>query len=151
MQTVKSSDLDCPVDFVSVNENKVRVTAFLVLLTILAFIFTMHPVFPVVLAIDFFLRAFQLGKFSPLAYTSEKIGVLLKLPFKATDQAPKRFAAKIGLVFSVAILVFYFLGWHILLISVVLAVFASLESLAGFCAGCYVYTFLKLFAKKNNQ
>jgi hypothetical protein len=64
---------------------------------------------------------------------------------KPTDRAPKRFAAGTGLVFSILIVAAALL--HLALISLVLTLvlifFAALESLAGFCAGCYVYSFLK--------
>ncbi|WP_461112938.1 DUF4395 family protein [Spirosoma jeollabukense] len=69
----------------------------------------------------------------------------LRLPFKGTDQTPKRFAAGIGLIFSITILLVHSPGINMFLLTSILIVFALLESFTSFCAGCYVYTFLKPF------
>lgn len=141
-QTPQSA-LDCPVDGVKVNENKVRTVAFLVLLTALAYLLTdFWPLF-LFLLVDFGLRAFNYGQLSPLAWLSDRLVKALHFPVQLIDQAPKRFAAGVGMVFSILILTLQGAGISAFWVVVVLAVFASLESLAGFCAGCYVYTFLK--------
>ena len=137
------TELDCPVDGVKVNENKVRTIAFLVLLIGIAYVATLYWVLPLFLAIDFALRAFDYGKFSPLARLSDGIVSMLNFSVRPIDQAPKRFAAGVGMVFTAAILVLYALGINTLVLTSVLLIFAALESLAGICAGCYVYTFLK--------
>jgi hypothetical protein len=135
--------LDCPVDGVKVNENKVRTVAFLVLLTAIAYLLTgFWPLF-LFLLVDFGLRAFDYGKLSPLAQLSDLIIKALHFPVRLIDQAPKRFAAGVGMIFSVLILALQGAGISAFWVAIVLAVFAALESLAGFCAGCYVYTFLK--------
>ena len=139
--------MGCPVDFVAVNENQVRMTAFFVLLITAGYLLTGYPAFPAFLAADFLLRGFRLGKFSVLGMLAGKTAAVFRFPYKSTDQAPKRFAAKVGLIFSLLILAFYFLGWDTLVLSLILVVFATLESIAGFCAGCYVYAFLKSFSK----
>jgi len=72
---------------------------------------------------------------------------LLQLKNKPVDRAPKRFAAFVGLSFSVMILAALltdFITTAKVLLGV-LMVFAALESLARFCAGCYVYSYLKRF------
>jgi hypothetical protein len=72
---------------------------------------------------------------------------LFKLKNRPVDRAPKRFAAFIGLTFSIAILIallFDFTTTAKVLLGI-LMIFAALESSVGFCAGCYVYTYLKRF------
>jgi hypothetical protein len=66
----------------------------------------------------------------------------LKIKNKPVDRAPKRFAAGMGLVFTIAILSAGFFHFAILsnVLVVTLCVFAMLESFAAFCAGCYVYS-----------
>ncbi len=120
-----------------------RTVAFLVLLIGIAYLFTSYWLLPLILVIDFALRAFDYGKFSPLARLSDGVVKALHFPVQLIDQAPKRFAAGVGLVFSIAILTLNFLGISTQILTSVLLVFASLESLTGICAGCYVYTFLK--------
>lgn len=141
----------CPTDGVPINENKVRTVAFLVLLTALLYLTTGWPVLPVLLAVDFGLRSFNAGKYSPFGIAADGLVKQFRLPYKATDQAPKRFAARIGLAFSLAIALTQFLGGVLpFVLAGILAGFAGLESLAGFCAGCYGYTYyLRWFAPKS--
>lgn len=142
-----SSNLDCPVDNVTVNETKVRLVAFFVLLLAIAYFVTANRVIVVFLLADFILRAYNLNNYSPLAIISGAVVRLLKLRNKPVDRGPKRFAAFMGLVFLVVILLTSFANLEVLTkaLTGILIVFASLESLAGFCAGCYVYSVLKRF------
>ncbi|MFD2935666.1 DUF4395 domain-containing protein [Spirosoma flavum] len=137
------SALECPVDGVKVNENKVRTVAFFVLLIGIASIVTSYWILPLFLLIDFALRAFDYGNLSPLARLSDGVIKALNFPIQLIDQAPKRFAAGVGMVFAAAILATHFLGVNTLILTGILVVFAALESLAGICAGCYVYTLLR--------
>jgi Domain of unknown function (DUF4395) len=136
---------ECPVDFIPVNENKVRLTALWVLLLVLAsLLINPLPIF-VFLAIDFFLRAFNYGKYSPLNILSISIVKQLKIPNKPIDQAPKRFAAGIGFALSVIVVLLLIARFTktASALTVIFAAFAFLESFLSFCAGCYVYTFLQ--------
>lgn len=145
-----SSNLQCPADLVAMNENKVRVTAFFVLVLVTTFLLTqLWPIFAL-LAADFLLRAANAGKYSPLALLSDAVIKQLSISNKPTDRAPKRFAAWLGFGFSVSILVLIALQFNLAanVLSGVMVIFACLEAFAGFCAGCYVYTFALLLVKK---
>lgn len=135
---------ECPVDFITVNENRVRLTALWVLLLVAAsFFVNAFPIF-IFLMFDFFLRAFNFGKFSMLNILSGAVVKQFKIPNKPIDQAPKRFAAGIGFVLSVlvvALLATEFVKTAFVL-AIIFASFAFLESFLSLCAGCYVYTFL---------
>jgi Domain of unknown function (DUF4395) len=139
------SHLQCPVDFIPINETQVRLTALQVFLLSLIFIWIPSPLLTVLLAIDFGLRAFRRGKVSPLHIVSGQLIKQFSLPYKPIDQAPKRFAALVGLVFSLALLLLSLSGNLIIaqITAGVLSIFAALESFFGFCAGCYVYDFYK--------
>lgn len=141
--SLSQSVVDCPIDGIQVNENKVRTVAFFVLLTGIAYLITQYWLLPLVLLIDFALRTFNYGQFSLFARLSDWTVKTLHFPVHLIDQAPKRFAAGVGLVFAVAILTLHLLGISTLVLTGVLVLFAALESLAGFCAGCSVYSFLK--------
>jgi len=69
----------------------------------------------------------------------------LNIKNKPVDRAPKRFAAGVGLVFTAAILAVFLLAVPLapMILAVIMALFALLESFFGFCAGCYVYDFGK--------
>jgi hypothetical protein len=135
--------MDCPVDFIKINENKARLTAFFTLVLTLVYLKTGFWLLMAFLLFDFTLRAFNLGKFSPLGFLSDAVIKQLSIKNKPVDRAPKRFAAGLGLVFTAAIIISYFLGLTLvpIILSIVLAFFATLESFLGFCAGCYVYDF----------
>jgi hypothetical protein len=135
--------MDCPVDFIKINENKARLTAFFVFVLTLVYLKTGFWLIMAFLLVDFTLRAFNMGKYSPLGFVSDAVIKQLNIKNKPVDRAPKRFAAGVGLVFVLAILICSLSGLTILplLLSIVLVFFATLESFLGFCAGCYVYDF----------
>lgn len=117
------------------------------LLLIATYWLTNSLIIPVILVIDFALRSYNLGKWSPLLKLASWVAGILKLKGKPVYVPAKRFAARVGLVFSILITVFQVAGSEVaIILSTVLAFFAALESLAGFCAGCYMYDFLKRFA-----
>jgi hypothetical protein len=143
------SKIQCPVDFVMINENKARITAFFVLVLAAIYLITGLWVIVAFLVIDFFLRTNNWGKYSLLANLTDAVIKQFKVKNKPTDRAPKRFAAGVGLVFTIGMLFFQLSGLRTLAIvlTLVLLFFAILESFAGFCAGCYVYSLLSKITK----
>ncbi len=139
--------LECPVDQVMVNENKARVIAFFVLLMAAAYLLTGYLYLIVFLIPDFLLRITRWAKYSPLSLLADVVISQFNISNKPTDRAPKRFAAGTGLAFTILITAASL--FHLNLVSIVLTgilvLFAALESLVGFCAGCYVYSILKTF------
>jgi Domain of unknown function (DUF4395) len=121
------------------NESKIRLTAFFVLVLIVLYVLTGIGLIPVFLLLDFTLRGFGLGAYSPLAWIAGRIATTLRLPAKPVYLPPKRFAARVGFLFCLAIVVAHYTHLSTLILSIILAGFAALESLANFCAGCYVY------------
>ena len=134
--------MDCPVDFIKINENKARLTAFFVLLLTLVYLKTNLPLIIAFLFVDFALRAVNLGKYSLLSFIIDAVIKQLNIKAKPVDRAPKRFAAMVGVVFTAAILVSTILHLSIVAVSLaaILSFFAFLESFFAFCAGCYVYS-----------
>jgi hypothetical protein len=101
-------------------------------------------IFPIfLLAADFGLRAFTLQP-SPLAAVARIIADLLKLKTKPIFAAPKKFAAAVGFLFALAILVLLLLNYlsATYILGGVLIFFAVLESVFKICFGCYVYDWL---------
>ncbi len=143
------NDIQCPVDFVLINENKARLTGLFVLVLTIIFLATGSWIIIAFLTVDFFLRVNNWGKYSLLGVLSDAIIKQLNIKNKPTDRAPKRFAAGVGLLFATGILIlsFFQLTTVVIIVAVVLAFFAFLESFVGFCAGCYVYS---AFMKTSN-
>src|ERR1700739_3613460 len=100
---MSKATITCPVSAVKVNENIARVVAFFTILVVITGTYFKLPILIALLAIDFFLRAFTNGKYSPLKYLARRSSDYLGLDEKPTDAAPKKFAAGIGLFFSLAI------------------------------------------------
>ena len=141
--------MECPVDFIPINENKARLTAFFVFILTIVYLLNGFWLIMAFLLGDFSLRAFNLGKYSLLGFISDAIIKQLKIKNKPVDRAPKRFAAGVGLVFSLAILVAGYFHQPLIVYSLsgALLFFAFLESCFGFCAGCYVYSAGKIIFK----
>jgi hypothetical protein len=138
-----SIQVECPVNFVVVNENKVRLNAFWVLLLSILYLFTNWLLIPIFLTIDFYLRGFDKGKYSVLAFISEKLIAVFKTAHQPIDQAPKLFAAKIGLFFCIIASIAQLISFSTFAFALMATIsfFALLESVFKICAGCYAYTF----------
>lgn len=138
------NQLICPVSPDRVDENRVRATAFAVVIAMGAFLFTGIIWFPVLLTVDFYIRAFTRLKYSPLSWLAGLLTRVLGASPVAIDKAPKVFAARIGLLLSVITLAASLAGLNLLsmVVGTTLVLFAFLECGLNFCAGCWVYTYI---------
>jgi hypothetical protein len=138
-------NISCPVSYITVNENRVRITALLVFLSSVSYLIVPDWAIPAFLAVDFFLRGFGWGRYSPFNVISGWIVRTLSVGNRPIDQAPKLFAARLG--FIMALLLVITAMFSLLptgyIIDAILALFSFLESALGFCAGCHVYTLMR--------
>ena len=129
-----------------VNEVAARMVAGMVVALSLAIIFTDQSWLIFVLAYGFLARVVTGPTLSPMGLLATRVLV----PLAGNRQRlvagpPKRFAQAIGLIFSTTALVLYFVVGATLAAKGVLGVlvsFAALESVVGFCAGCFVFGYL---------
>lgn len=144
-------ELSCPISAERVNENVVRLIAFMVALIAISCVLFSNYLAMLFLAFDFAMRAFTAGRFSLLKFVATQITKLLNLKPKMTDLAPKKFAATMGLIFCLLITATFLFKFFTacLVLTLIMIVFALLESLFGLCVGCYVYTFFNLIAKRS--
>jgi len=142
-------EISCPISAERVNENVVRLIAFMVACIAIGCVVFSNYWAIFFLTGDFALRAFSSGKFSPMKFIAIKLAKALGLKPKMTDLAPKKFAATMGFVFCLLITATFILSFLTvaLTLSVMMIIFALLESLLGVCIGCYVYTFVNLISK----
>ena len=107
-----------------------------------AFLITGNALFPAILALDFYIRAFTRLRYSPLSFTGHLMIRMLGTKPILIDKAPKVFAARIGLLLSIITLAAAMLGlpWLAVGTGAILVAFAFLECGLNFCAGCWVYT-----------
>ena len=141
------SSVECPVNFVPINENKVRIIALQVFIISTLYVITAWAPLIVFLLIDFFARGFGFYKFSILTQVASGVVSMFTIRNKPIDQAPKQFAARIGIVLSLVILIFHS-GFPLtaMTFGVMFLSFSFLECFIGFCAGCYLYSFSKKFS-----
>ena len=98
-----------------------------------------------VLAADFVLRAGWGPSASPVAIlVSRWIRPRVAARPRYTAGPPKRFAAAIGAVFTVAATVLWLAGTSapVVVIGAVMVLFPALEAIAGICVGCIVFGWL---------
>lgn len=142
--------LICPISDEKINKVVVRQTGFLVAVLSIIYAFTFNPWILVFLGIDFVIRAFSIFRFSPLSFISCGIVIILKTKPVMIDKAPKIFAARVGLLFTIVGGVLFFITPVIsMIVILLLSLFATMESLFDFCVGCVVYTYIVLPSSKN--
>jgi len=134
----------CPVSPERLDENRVRATALGVVITMGAFFVTGSALFPALLVVDFFVRAFTSLSYSPLSYLAQLFVKIIGTQPVLIDKAPKMFAARIGLIFTLITTLGAFLDWTLLayISGSVLVLFAFLECGLNFCMGCWLYTYV---------
>jgi len=129
-----------------VNEISARLVAGMVVAISLAIILSDQSWLLFVLAYGFLARVATGPTLSPMGLLATRVLVpIMGSPSRSVPGPPKRFAQSIGLVFSItALVVFYASDSEVAAKSLVgvLAVFATLESVVGFCAGCFVFNHL---------
>ncbi len=140
----RMNQLICPVSHERVDENRVRVTALLVVLTMGSFLITGAWYFPAFLVLDFYIRAFTRLRFSPFSWMAHLLVKASGTGPVWIDKAPKVFAARVGLLFSMLTSAAALLSLPLTayIAGSTLVVFAFLECGINFCAGCWVYTYV---------
>jgi hypothetical protein len=140
----KFNQLVCPISTERVDENRVRTTAFGILTIMGLFFMTNNPVFPAILMVDFYIRAFTRLKYSPVSFLAHLFVKALGTEPVWIDKAPKMFAARVGLLLTSLTLGAALLQLPLLatITGATLVLFSFLECGLNFCAGCWVYTFV---------
>jgi hypothetical protein len=134
----------CPVSVNKIDEHVARFNATQVTVLIIAAILFQNLFISAFLLVDFILRGVELSKYSPIAILSKFIIKSLKIKAKPINAGPKIFAARIGIIFSLAAVVLTITG-AITASNVVLTIFgvcAFLEGAFGFCVACQIYPFV---------
>ena len=127
-----------------VDDVTVRLIAGLVLLLAVLALGTGAWWLYAVLAGDFVLRAGWGPSASPLARVAKVVRPRLRATPRWTAGPPKRFAAAIGAVLTVAATALWLAGTTtpVVVIGVVMVVFPALEAGLGVCVGCIVFGWL---------
>jgi hypothetical protein len=132
-----------------INESVARSVAAGVVIMAVATIAFDFPWLMFLLAYGFIARVAAGPRLSPLAQFVLRVAIpVLKLPYKPIAGPPKRFAAAIGVAFSLTAIVLHF-GFGLTGISYIvlsgLIFAASLEAVFGYCLGCKAFSILMRF------
>ena len=129
-----------------VNEIAARMVAGMVVILTTSIIVFQIPELMFVLAYGFLARVATGPTLSPMGLLATRVLVpLVGNKVKPTAGPPKRFAQAVGLGFSAAALLLYYvfgLSFAAYAVLGVLVFFAGLESIVGFCTGCFVFGYL---------
>ena len=135
--------LVCPISGVRVRQDVVRVTALLVAALAIGYLVTRATWIPLLLVVDFIARGFGYRSATVLGRIAHAVVGATKRPAVMIDLAPKQFAARIGLLFSVGMVSAH---WSVptaaMGLAGVLTLFALLEGVGNICAGCLVYSYV---------
>lgn len=137
----------CPISINKIDENVARLNGTFTVLLLAIFVFTQNILPIAFLLFDFLLRGAELGKFSPLAISSKFLLNLLNVKKHPINAGPKIFAARIGVVFSLGILLFsiFQLSTAAIVFSLIFGLCAFLEAAFSFCVACQIYPFVYKF------
>lgn len=140
------TNITCPVSAKRINENVARAAAAYVIIFSITGIVLNNYLLLALLGVDFAIRAFTKGNASPVRFLALQTVRLLHIKNKPVDAAPKKFAAGVGMVFcaAIAVLLYADLPTAAYVMGSILLICAVLESAAGICVGCIVYTLLVL-------
>ena len=141
----------CPIAGFSVDNRVIRINAFLVALLLAAFILIPNIYIIAFVTVDFALRAFSVP-FSFLNYPSK---LIRKYFYKAdmVDGGSKLFAARIGLGFTVVILLTFLVGATKAsqFIALIMIAVSLLNTIFNYCLGCHVHSIIHNFQEKKKE
>ncbi|WP_434580150.1 DUF4395 domain-containing protein [Sulfurimonas sp. NW15] len=141
------SQKSCPISFIKVDANIVRINASYILLLFSLYLGTSSRGIVLFLIADFMIRLFIDKNYSPLYFLSARTKELLHVKSKFEDAAAKRLATYFGLIFLVFIVLFDLLHAQMLfyIMSGVFLVCLFLEVAFNYCLGCKMYYLYKRF------
>lgn len=134
----------CPISSLMIDERKSRMNAALSLLVLVIYFYTLSFWWVLLLGIDFALRGFGRGAYSPIALLAGRLVQTFRLQNGKINAGPKIFAARIGMVFCALVFLFALLQLPIaaIITAIILTLFAFLEAVFGFCMACYIYPYV---------
>jgi len=135
----------CPISPDTLDDHATRIGAGLVILLTLASLWLGRVWLPLLLAVDFGLRSRGWNAWSPVARAAKALRSVAGLEPRPVNAGPKRFAALVGVLFSlcIALALLFHHPRTAMALATVLFLCAALEAFLGFCVGCKVYSLLQ--------
>lgn len=135
----------CPINYIKVDQNTLRILSFLVFIIGILFITYQSVTLLLLMLYDFSMRVFGYSKISFLFQISSFFAKLAGFKNNDVDGGAKLFASKVALLFVVSTMIAFFSGFTFtaLVIMALLVGCAFLEAAFGYCVGCQIYMLLK--------
>ena len=132
----------CPISGEMIDERAARIVGVFVLASALGYLLTGWMAWLWLLGFDFYSRIFRCD-WSVFRWVAMMIRERYFAP-KMVDAAPKMFAARLGLAMAVAATLLHGIGWLVAakVAMIFLLAAATLESVLGFCLGCWLHGLL---------
>jgi len=143
----------CPVSDKRINEKVARSNAAFTVVILAIFALTQNILPVIFLVIDFLLRSADNSRYSLISISSKGIVKYLALDEYMINAGPKLFAARIGFLFSLLIVIAFLSGATApaFILAGILGVFSFLESVFGICVACEIYPYvIRIFQKANS-
>jgi len=134
----------CPIVTERIDTKLIKTNALFVLTTLMLSVLSPLNWLIFVVAADFFIRVFFGVKNSPVCMIITKSMKIMNVKQHYINAGPKKLAAKFGLLFSIIIIVFQFLGFDVaaLIFTLVFILLTSLEVFFNYCLVCSIYPYL---------
>ena len=139
---MKKKTAACPISRDKVDERVARLNGIVSLMFVLSGLG--YPIIWLILAIDFLVRSIS-PRASLISTLNRQLVKICKDKPVLINAAPKKFAAMMGLVMSLLLFLFSYLGITLAL-NVVLIFFITaimLEAVFKYCIGCQIYSVLR--------
>ena len=126
--------LVCPVSFQKINENASRLSVFILAVCVEVYLLTDNIYIMMFVAFDYSFRIFENVKYSPLTFIADMFFKLTGLPVKEVNKGPKIFASRMGLLFALlSIGFYYFIPDVSLVFAFILLICTFLDAIFNIC------------------
>jgi len=148
MNSINSSEQvgqSCPITPDLVDSSLTRIFSIFTFSIIVIYVFTPFKWLMFWPTIEFAIRVFGGIKYSPTCLLIKAGLDISHVVTKKVNAGPKRFAAKIGLLFTLLMSLSFVLDWPILsmVFGIISLIAVGAEAVLGFCVACFMYNYLK--------
>ena len=140
----------CPISAELVNAKLTRVYAIVTLFSLGIYLFTPFKEIILFTTLDFVIRVIFSVKYSPICTVIKIALKAIDSPSHMVNAGPKKFAAKVGLIFSTLMTLGFIFNFPILsyLVGVLFFSAVGLEAIFGYCLACTMYAYVPNWLKK---
>lgn len=140
----------CPISSQRIDAGRVRMAAWIMSCFVLLFLVTGNILWFLPVLVDMAFRVAGWSAYAPMLLLARQINRLSRAAPKFEDAAPKRFAAQVGVLVSLAIAASWLLVFVKTSVSLAVVLLACmlLEAAFGFCVGCRLYGLAQLLKRR---